>query len=156
MPGEGRRWLKILRFNGFFHGLIPCGRCGHRRLASGARVVYCSAMPVRRIARKCLSLLVAYAIVLLGVLGPALGHGFDPSAQLCSYGATTGQASDVPDAERSQDCCPALCGNQPVLPHVPAIERVLAYSRVVHAPFEWRVEKSETASIRSARAPPLG
>jgi hypothetical protein len=114
-------------------------------------------MPVRRIARNSLSLLVAYVIVLAGVLGPAIGHGFDPSAHLCVPGsASADPASGSPESERSHDCCPALCGNQPVLPHVAAIKRVLAYSRVVHVPFEWRVEKSETASIRSARAPPLG
>jgi hypothetical protein len=140
--------------------IFRAGRCVHRRLALGAPVVYSSAMPFRRIARTSLSLLVAYAIVLGGVLSPAVGHGFDPSMQLCAPGggeATSGPAQDSPQTRALHECCLALCGGQPViLSPAAGAARTVFYTSLVWAPYERRTLQTCFVQTRSARAPPLG
>ena len=117
-------------------------------------------MPFRRLPRTALSLLIAYAIVLGGVLAPALGHGFDPSAQLCTYGAEQGAADSSPEAPQTRgmhDCCPAACGGlSAILPPVaeasPAVFRVF----LIPAPRADDERMVAAAYDGYARAPPAG
>lgn len=121
-------------------------------------LVYSSAMLVRRVLRPSLSLFVAYAIVLGGVLNPALGHGFDPSMQLCvpGSGQTSGSpAQDGPKTQGLHECCLALCGAQPaMLPFAAAAERTVSYFSVVRTHIERRIVSADFRQARSARAPP--
>jgi len=123
-------------------------------------LVYSSAMPVRRIFRASLSLAVAYAIVLGGILNPALGHAFDPSMQLCAPGSgqTSGSpAQDAPKTQELHECCLALCGAQPaVLPLAASAERTVVYFSVVRTQIERRIVSADFRQTRSARAPPAG
>jgi hypothetical protein len=142
-----------------FSGRYATGRCGHKRLARGPPLVYSLFMPVRRIARTSLCLLIAYAIVLGGVLGPALGHGFDPATQFCAPGSvrSAGQpAPELPPAAGDRDCCPALCTQAAVLPPAPVVVAAVSYARVVHAPLTRGESSIHLIQSRSARAPPAG
>lgn len=117
-------------------------------------------MDCRRLASAFLALTVAYAIVLGGVLGPALSHGFDPADQYCApggVGAPLGAGSDRGDSPKQQsnhDCCPAVCGSAPILPSGAQVEAPLAYSPVVHEAAAQEPAKLSTTHARSARAPP--
>lgn len=124
-------------------------------------------MPLRRLTRTALSLLIAYAIVLGGVLAPTLGHGlgqglghgFDPSAQLCAYGAVqpAEPSPDGPQPRGMHDCCPALCGGlSAVVPPVAEIERTAVYTFLIRAPGGQSAITADTAHAPSARAPPAG
>lgn len=116
-------------------------------------------MPVRRIARTSLCLLIAYAIVLGGVLGPALGHGFDPATQFCAPGSvrSAGQpAPELPPAAGDRDCCPALCGQPTILPAGLAAGDTVFYTRTVNAPPAHDEGQIHLVQNRSARAPPAG
>lgn len=117
-------------------------------------------MTLRRIARSTLSLAVAYAIVLGGVLGPALGHGFDPASALCAPGSGTpvaGHGTDLPQPQAVHDCCLVLCGGQPgLLPPATVTDRAVSYAPAIWTPLERSVSKENFARARSARAPPLG
>ncbi len=135
----------------------PAGpeRCVHNDLALGTGVVYSSAMPLRRIPRALLALLIAYAMVLGGVAPPVLGHGFEPSLQLCAPNADPAQ-----EAPRSADghvCCLALCGGQAaVLPPLATPALPVDFSRIVHAVHERDTFQKFSGAHHSARAPPRG
>lgn len=117
-------------------------------------------MHMCRPVRTFLALLVAYAIVLGGIVGPVLGHGFDPSRQLCSQGAEGAPGIDPvsgdPRAQNGHDCCPALCGSASILPPVADAERAAFQTAVVHPLVAVEIAKSQGLHNRSARAPPLG
>lgn len=118
-------------------------------------------MPVRRLARTMLSLLIAYAVVLGGVLAPVLGHAANPPGQLCAYGAGTLTANPSPDAPQPRgmpdDCCPALCSGQAaIMPPGDGIGRTAIHTSTVLYPFTTHVREAAAVRDPSARAPPLG
>jgi len=116
-------------------------------------------MHLRPPVRAFLALLVAYAIVLGGLVGPVLGHGFDPARQLCSQGASgdpdTGPVSGDPRPQASHDCCPALCGGQMVLlPPVWSADVQIFFSLVVRALPDRDFPGPDLPGFKFARAPP--
>lgn len=116
---------------------------------------------MRRPVRTFFVLLVAYAIVLAGLAGPVLGHGFDPSRQLCSQGAEggpgTNPASGDPRQDNGHDCCLALCGSASILPPVEGdAARVAFHTAAIHPLVAVETAKSPGRHNRSARAPPQG
>ena len=131
------------------------GRCVHKRLAYRTPLVYLRPMPAACMARTALSLLVAYAIVLGGVLAPALGHGFDPSLELCAPASADGRSPDGQRPNGAHDCCPALCGSQPAVV-VPAatIGAAVFHASAIETPRTPQVRKSGALYTPSARAPP--
>jgi len=113
-----------------------------------------------RFVRTSLSLLVAYAIVLGGVLGPILGQGFDPASHICAFGpdrTSSGQAPDVPQTQATRDCCPGICGSHPALSApVAGLDDRVFYSEAILLRLEARPVSAVFAQRPSARAPPAG
>lgn len=118
-------------------------------------------MLVARLARKLLALTIAYAIVLGGVAGPVLGHGFDPAGELCSYAGQRTVPEKLPNnpaqTPSHPDCCPALCeAVAAILPPRMGLEQVHRFAGLfVPATFVAR-NISENYRWKSARAPPAG
>lgn len=114
-----------------------------------------------RLARKLLALTIAYAIVLVGVAGPVLGHGFDPALELCSYAGQQTAPEKLPgnplQTPSHPDCCPALCkAAVAILPARLGVEQVYRFAGLfAPAAFVTRTI-SENHRWKSARAPPAG
>jgi hypothetical protein len=119
-------------------------------------------MPLRRLLRALLSLLVAYAIVLGGILSPLHAPGFDPSDHLCSLGSQSaageripGLPGELPQTDPRHDCCFALNGNPVILPAPIGVGTLSEYSPVLHSPFAQHRIKPVAVRLRLARAPPV-
>lgn len=113
-------------------------------------------MPIRRFVRASLSLLVAYALVLGGALGPAYPHGFDPSQHLCSV-AQELAGSEAPGQSKNDqrhDCCFAFASAPVIAPPYTSIARTLAYYPVLHISLAQVLSSFTSAGLSLARAPP--
>ncbi len=162
MPVTSSRRPKTLDFLAFSVGYnaIAATSGGGVSLPEGQWSIR-PAMLTARLARKLLALTIAYAIVLGGVVGPVLGHGFDPAQELCSPAGQHAALGKLPgspaEAPSHPDCCPALCGSlAAILPPAPGVAQVHRFSGfLVPAAFVTR-SISENHRWMPARAPPAG
>jgi hypothetical protein len=117
-------------------------------------------MTPARLARKFVSILLAYLLVGSGLLGALPVHrGFDSALQICAQEAETsaprGQP-DAPPAHRTQDCCLAACvGPVADLVAVSAVAAPAGSGRHVGLQPRRPLLIAHTVASKPARAPPV-